>query len=30
VRGVSDDVLDGVARPLRLDEAEPSHLFDHA
>lgn len=28
VRGVSDDVLDGVSRALQLDEAERGHLFD--
>ena len=27
-RGVSDSVLDAIARALRLDEAERSHLFD--
>jgi transcriptional regulator with XRE-family HTH domain len=27
-QGVSDDVLEGVARALRLDEAERAHLFD--
>jgi transcriptional regulator with XRE-family HTH domain len=30
VRGVSDDVLDAVARALRLDHAERAHLFDLA
>ena len=28
VRGVSEDVLDGIVRALRLDEAERTHLFD--
>jgi len=28
VRGVSDDVLDAVARALQLDEVERTHLFD--
>jgi transcriptional regulator with XRE-family HTH domain len=28
--GVSDSVLDALARALRLDEAEASHLFDLA
>jgi transcriptional regulator with XRE-family HTH domain len=27
-RGVSDDVLEGIARALQLDEAERAHLFD--
>jgi transcriptional regulator with XRE-family HTH domain len=30
VRGVSEDVLEAVARALRLDEVERSHLFDLA
>jgi transcriptional regulator with XRE-family HTH domain len=30
LRGVSDDVLDALARALRLDEAERSHLIDLA
>jgi transcriptional regulator with XRE-family HTH domain len=30
VRGVSEDVLDAVARALRLDEIERTHLFDLA
>ena len=30
IAGVSDDVLDAVARALQLDEAERSHLFDLA
>jgi hypothetical protein len=30
ITGVSDDVLDAVARALRLDEAERAHLFDLA
>ena len=30
VRGVSEDVLEGIARALRLDEAERAHLFDLA
>lgn len=30
VRGVSDDVLDAIARVLQLDDAERSHLFDLA
>ena len=30
VRGVSDDVLDGIARGLQLDDAERAHLFDLA
>src|ERR671939_2080582 len=29
-RGVSEDVLEGVARALQLDEAERGHLFDLA
>ena len=29
-RGVSDDVLEGIARALQLDEAERAHLFDLA
>ena len=28
VRGVSEDVLDSIARALQLDEAERMHLFD--
>lgn len=28
VRGVSEEVLDGIVRALRLDEAEREHLFD--
>src|ERR687892_2870375 len=28
VRGVSEDVLDGIARALQLDEADRTHLFD--
>jgi transcriptional regulator with XRE-family HTH domain len=28
VRGVSEDVLEGIARALQLDEAERAHLFD--
>ena len=28
VRGASDDVLDGIARALQLDEADRTHLFD--
>ena len=28
VRGVSEDVLDAIARALRLDEVERTHLFD--
>jgi transcriptional regulator with XRE-family HTH domain len=28
IRGVSDEVLEGIARALQLDEAERSHLFD--
>ena len=27
-RGVSEDVLEGIARALQLDEAERAHLFD--
>ena len=27
-RGVSEDVLEGIARALQLDEAERTHLFD--
>lgn len=30
INGISDDVLDAVARALRLDEAERAHLFDLA
>ena len=30
VRGVSEDVLDGIVRALQLDEAERMHLFDLA
>ena len=30
VRGVSEDVLDGVTRALQLDEADRMHLFDLA
>ena len=30
VRGVSEDVLDGIARGLQLDEADRMHLFDLA
>jgi transcriptional regulator with XRE-family HTH domain len=30
VRGVSEDVLDGLARALQLDDAERDHLFDLA
>ena len=30
VRGVSEDVLDGIVRALQLDEAERAHLFDLA
>src|SRR5918997_1954147 len=28
VRGASEDVLDGIARALQLDEADRAHLFD--
>ena len=30
IRGVSEDVLEGIARALQLDEAERAHLFDLA
>jgi hypothetical protein len=30
LRGVSEDVLDGIGRALQLDEAERTHLFDLA
>src|SRR3954468_5158644 len=30
VRGASEDVLDGIARALQLDEADRTHLFDLA